>query len=198
MTIKGTLILMLQKAGFKFLTLRHHFSQRSAVKSGLYQSVHVVDKDGLIQLAAGNIFNENLFFKKRTDKTFPEFLQIEPYASVYFIICDDDGRFVASATLRPEQNRLSEMMISQISIHPDFRNKGYATRLLLEIAAYLNTVCPDVTRLVISRFMPMGHKYLRNKFIEIAPAFKAETFEIYQENFWDKWIKNNLSTNQPD
>lgn len=27
MTIKGTLILMLQKAGFKFLTLRHHFSQ---------------------------------------------------------------------------------------------------------------------------------------------------------------------------
>ena len=189
MTIKGTAILMMRRVGFKFLILRHRFNRNGVLKEGLYRPVHVVDKDGLIQLAAGNAFNENLFLKKHTDKNFPEFLQIEPYASIYFIMCDDDGRFVASATLRPEYNRLTEMMISQISIHPDFRNKGYATRLLLGIADYLNNVRPDVTRLTISRFMPMGHKYLRQKFIEIAPAFKAETFEIYQKTLFEKLKK---------
>ena len=187
MTIKGTLILTMRKAGFKFLMLRHHFNLNGVLKPGLQTPVHVVDKDGLIQLAAGNAFNENLFLKKHTDKKFPEFLQIEPYDSVYFIICDDEGRLVASATLRPEHNRLTEMMISQISIHPDFRNKGYATRLLLAVAEYLNGIRSDVTRLTISRFMPLGRKYLRRKFIQIAPEFKAETFEIYQETFWDKW-----------
>lgn len=187
MTMKSAVILMMRRMGFKFLTISRHFNMNGVIKPGLLSSVHAVDKDGLIQLAAGNAFNENLFLKKRTDKKFPEFLQIEPYDSHYFIICDDEGRLVASATLRPELNRSTEMMISQISIHPDFRNKGYATRLLLSIAEYLNTARPDVTRLTISRFMPMGHKYLRKKFIEIAPAFKAETFEIYQQTFRDKW-----------
>jgi predicted GNAT family N-acyltransferase len=186
MTVKGTAILIMRRLGFKFLTLRNHFNFSGVLKQGLHTFVHVVDKDGLIQLAAGNAFNENLFLKKHTDKKFPEFLQIEPFASTYFIMCDEEGRLVASATLRPEQNRMTEMMISQISIHPDFRNKGYATRLLLEVAKYLNIVRPDVTRMSISRFMPMGHKYLRRKFIEIAPEFKAQTFEIYQETFWDK------------
>lgn len=148
-----------------------------------------MDKDGLIQLAAGSSFNENLFLKKNRDKNFPEFLQIEPYDSVYFICCDSGGRFIASATLRPELHRQTEMTISQITIHLAFRNKGYATRLLIEIAHYLNTVRPDITRLSISRFMPMGKKYLRRKFIEIAPAFKAETFEIYQETYFDRFKK---------
>lgn len=191
MTMKGTAILMMRRVGFKFLILRNRFNRSGVLKIGLSRPVHVVDKAGLIQLAAGHIFNENLFLKKHKDKNFPEFLQIEPYASVYFIICDDDGRIVASATLRPEYSRVTEMMISQISIHPDFRNKGYATRLLLGIAEYLNNVRPDVSRLTISRFMPMGHKYLRQKFISIAPAFKAETFEIYQEDLWDRWKREN-------
>ena len=138
MTMKSAVILMMRRMGFKFLTISRHFNMNGVIKPGLLSSVHAVDKDGLIQLAAGNAFNENLFLKKRTDKKFPEFLQIEPYDSHYFIICDDEGRLVASATLRPELNRSTEMMISQISIHPDFRNKGYATRLLfLEIKADL-------------------------------------------------------------
>lgn len=187
MSFKSTMILMMRKAGFKCLLLRNHFNLNSVLKPGLRAHVHVVDKDGLVQLAAGNEFNENLFLKKHTDKNFPEFLQIEPYDSVYFIIRDNEGRIIASATLRPEQNRVTEMMISQISIHPAFRNKGYATQLLLAIAEYLNSVRSDVTRLTISRFMPLGRKYLRHKFIQIAPAFKAETFEIYQETSWDQW-----------
>ena len=187
--LRATVPFIPKHSRFKSSYLRRHFNRQYIAKPGLYQPVHVVDKEGLMRIAAGSQFNENLFLKSGRDKKFPEFLQIEPFPSVYFMMCDEGGRFVASATLRPEAYRQSEMIISQISIHPDYHKKGYATRLLLEIAHYLNHVRPDVTRLIISRFMPMGHRYLRHKFIEIAHVFKAETFEIYQETHFEK-LKN--------
>lgn len=191
MTIKGTFILTMHRMGLRVLRLTNTFNRNSILKAGSQSKVHIVDKNGLIRLAAGNEFNENLFLKMNRDRKFPEFLQLAPPFSIYFIICDATGRFIASATLRPEQSRLTGMIISQISVHPEFRNLGYATRLLLSIVEYLNTVRPDVTRLTISKFMPLGQRYLRRKFIQIAPHFKAETFEIYQETFWDKLKRKN-------
>ena len=157
--------------------MRRAFNRLGLTKAGQYAIVHIVDNNGLMDIVRKHPFNDNLNKIYKRDRKFPLYLQLCPAGAVYFIICDTDNKIIASATLRTERNRSTEMKISQISVHKDFRNQGYATRLLTTISEYMNTAHPDIKRLSISKFKPMGWKFLRPKFIELSSHFKAETFE---------------------
>lgn len=100
-----------------------------------------------------------------------------PFTPTYFIICDDQKRFIASATIASKDGEKDKMTLGQISVHPDFRNQRYATRLLFTIKDYLNIERPDIQNFIISKFEPMGKRYLEHKIIEMAPEFKANIFQ---------------------
>lgn len=160
--------------------LRLAFNPLGRPKAGLWADVLVVDAPHLKTIISLHPFNQNLTKTVGRDKNFPPYLSIGRSQATYFIICDEEKRIIAGATLRPHKIRTSEMVISQISVHRDFRNQGYATRLLTVMRDTLNTSYPEVKRLTISRFMPMGKKFLRHKFIALSKEFKADTFESSQ------------------
>lgn len=179
MNLRNALRLLCRHMGYSATTLKTAFNILARKKQGLfYGHVRIVDNKSLQEAIAQNPYNENINRTAGRDKAFPEFLQIIPSGATYFIICDHQHRIIAGATLRRERDRATEMRISQISVHKDFRNQGYATRLLQAIKDHMNITHPDVTRLSISKFKPLGWKYLRPKFIALATEFKADTFEI--------------------
>lgn len=150
-------------------------------KTGLRAHVHIVDAQELIEMTKWHPFNKNLLKDYGKDKNFPLFLNLYPegypFTPTYFIICDDQKRFIASATLASSDDEKNKIILSQISVHHDFRGQGYATRLLFTIKDYLNIERPDIQNFEISKFEPMGKRYLEHKIIEMAPEFKANIFQ---------------------
>lgn len=156
-----------------------HFQRAARQRAGLWSAVKILDDQALLSLVPLHPDNKNLTKKQGRDRDFPPYLyHHEGGNRIYFIICDNDNRIIAGATLRPHKIRASEMLITQISVHRQCRNQGYATRLLMAIRDELNAHYPHMKRLTISRFMPMGRKFLRHKFIELSHDLKADTFEV--------------------
>ncbi len=165
----------------KILSFFQKATEPPKEKIGLTAHVHIVDTQQLIEMATWHPFNKNLLKEYNKDEDFLPFLNLYPegypFTPTYFIICDDQKRFVASATLASRDDEKDKMTLNQISVHRDFRRQGYATRLLMGIKDYLNTERPDIENFEISKFEPMGKRYLEHKIIEMAPEFKANLFQ---------------------
>jgi GNAT superfamily N-acetyltransferase len=161
-----------------FIGLTSQFkAARAVAKPGLTSHVHIVDGEGLIAFSKLHPFNDNLTKKYDRDPEFPTLLYLGGKNDIFFIICDDKERIIASATLRTHGTNADEFMLSQISVHDDFRNKGYASRLLIAGVEYLNQERPDIKKIYLSPFEEMGIKYLHLKPIKFAPQLSAELYE---------------------
>lgn len=158
-------------------------------KQGLDAHVHVVNAQQLTAMTDWHPFNKNLLVSRDKDPDFMDMLVILDQQmmyvgdATYFIICDAQKRFIASATLRDVPDHPEKMVFEQISVHKDFRNQGYATRILTEIKNHVNNNRPEISELYISKFEEMGQMYIRHKMIEIASQFNADIYEQSESFF---------------
>lgn len=188
MGIKDIIDYLGRVAGFLKPSFRDIFNQHGRLKPGLIAHVQILDNHGLGELAKRHPFNQNMFLTADRDKDFPKYLYLVPAKAIYFIICDDEHRIIASATLRPQKERATTLTLSQISVHRAYRNQGYATRILSEIKTYLNQARPDITKLTVSKFKLMGKAFIRPKLIELSSEFKSEIFEEATSPFLRKFF----------
>lgn len=143
----------------------------------IHQPVHIVEEDVLRQLEALHPYNDNLQKYVGRSSLFPELLHIGPAGGLFFIICDDANRFIASLTLRPYCDAPNRIELSQISVHRNFQNFGLATRLLNSMQDHLNKNRPEINEIIINSFEDAGNRWLRPLIYRMADGFKARILE---------------------
>lgn len=146
------------------------------------QTVHIVDQVTLGQLADLHPYNQDINKDQGRKNDFPELLRVGEPGAIYFIIADDQQRFIASITLRPVEDSPNSLEFAQISIQENYKNMGLSGQLLEALKDYLNKERPDITRLMIYSYLSPGQKWVRPKLKEMSPHFKAQ---IMEQDTWN-------------
>ncbi len=154
-------------------SLRQIFANQGKLSS---QVVHIVYPDTLKQLAELNHYNNDLYKNQGRRGDFLPFLLIENCQpdSLFFIIADDQNRFIASMTLHPVPDEPQRLQLSQISVHKNYQNMGLATRMLDTAKTYLNKDRRDITEIIVTSFEEDGTRWLRPKCLDMSEGLKAQ------------------------
>ena len=152
--------------------LKHHFQSVIA-----QDGVLVCDDFALVELMALNVLNQEARLCRLTrDLEVMPFLQVDPQqTSQYFIRLGPAFEIVASATLKPRQSEIIELVdgelfrlpegarsLSQVGVSKNHRHQGHATKILQRIRDEMDQ--PDWgTMLVLTSYHDDGLKYLRPK-----------------------------------
>jgi len=145
--------------------------------------VHIVDEAVLRQLAKLHPYNDNLFKDCGRRDGFPEFLYIGPEGGTFFIMTDEQNRFIGSLTLRPFSGDRRSIEFAQISVHSNFTNIGVGTKLLETMQTYLNKERPEIDAIIINKFEQDGNRWIRPKLHKMASGFKAGLYERHDWPF---------------